>query len=171
MEYMLHDDSTSTTQADNEMQENGECESEFTSAENDSEPLVVERDSENIEVLNVCEFTPRLYLRRWAVLASYCFLTISNLSSWFAFSSISNILQRYYHINLIEVNWLAMSFSTVSIILMIPSYHLLERIGLGMVMVVAGFFNAFGCCIRYIGYSKPTTGYWFLLSGESFMSH
>ena len=102
------------------MQENANCESEFVSVENGTEPLAVTSDSENIEVLDVCEFTPRLYLRRWAVLASYCFLTISNLSSWFAFSSISNILQRYYHINLIEVNWLAMSFSTVSIILMIP---------------------------------------------------
>ena len=157
-----------TFETDNKIQHNGNCESEFTATTSNIEELDAVGETESLEALEVTTFTPKLYLRRWAVLASYCFLTISNLSSWFAFSAISNILQRFYDINLIQVNWLAISFSTVSIVLMIPSYHLLEKIGLDRIMVLAGFFNAFGCCVRYAGYSQPTVGYSFLLIGESF---
>ena len=160
-----------TFQTDNKIQHNGNCESEFTATTSNVEELDAVGETESLEALEVTTFMPKLYLRRWAVLASYCFLTISNLSSWFAFSAISNILQRFYDINLIQVNWLAISFSTVSIVLMIPSYHLLEKIGLDRIMVLAGFFNAFGCCVRYAGYSQPTVGYSFLLIGESFLSY
>lgn len=115
---------------------------------------------------DVISFTPKLGPRRWIVLASYCLLTISNLESWYAFSSISNIVQKYYEINLIQVNLLAMVFSITSILLMFPSYRLLEKNGLKQIMVMAGFFNAIGCCIRYTGYWVPNFGYHFLLIGK-----
>ena len=111
-------------------------------------------------------FTPVLFRQRWFVLAAYCLLTTSNLSSWYTFSSISNIVQRYYNINLVEVNRLTIAVSIVTIALMLPSYHMLEKTGLGMTMVLASCFNALGWCVRYIGYSIPVYGYWFLLTGE-----
>ena len=158
-----------TLQTDSEVQEDVECESlNNYEGRSETEESTDVKIVENVEEFEVIGFTPKVYLRRWAVLASYCLLTMSNLASWFSFSAISNILQRYYGINLIQVNWLAMTFSTVSILLMIPSYHLLERMGLGMTMVLAGFLNALGCCVKYAGYSKPTIGYLLLLIGEYF---
>jgi len=155
-----------TFQTDCEVQ-GVECESVKSFEErSETEESSNVRIIENMEQFEVIEFTPKVYLRRWAVLASYCLLTMSNLASWFSFSAISNIIQRYYGINLVQVNWLAMAFSTVSIFLMIPSYHLLERIGLGMIMILAGFLNALGCCVKYAGYSKPTIGYLLLLIGS-----
>lgn len=109
---------------------------------------------------------PVLCTRRWFVLAAYCLLTTSNLSSWYAFSAISNIMQRYYNINLVQVNWLAMAVSIVTLCYMLPSYYLLEKIGLAMTMVLAGFSNALGWTVRYTGYSVPVYGYWFLMIGK-----
>ena len=107
-----------------------------------------------------------LYKRRWFVLASYCFLTISNLATWFSFSSISNIMQKFYQINLVAVNWFAIVYSLVSVILMFPIAYILERTGLGLIMVFAAVFNAFGCCIVYIGYSLGSASYGFMLIGR-----
>ena len=119
---------------------------------------------------NEAEDTPKfeilLYKRRWFVLASYCFLTISNLATWFSFSSISNIMQKFYEINLVAVNWFAIVYSLVSVILMFPIAYILERTGLGLIMVFAAVFNAFGCCIVYIGYSLGSASYGIMLIGK-----
>eukprot|EP00112_Aurelia_sp_Birch-Aquarium-sp1_P004932 Seg1556.22 transcript_id=Seg1556.22/GoldUCD/mRNA.D3Y31 product="Feline leukemia virus subgroup C receptor-related protein 2" protein_id=Seg1556.22/GoldUCD/D3Y31 len=112
------------------------------------------------------KFTLRLYKRRWFVLASYCFLTISNLATWFSFSSISNIMQKYYKINLVAVNWFAIVYSLISVILMFPIAYLLKRTGLALIMVLAAVFNALGCSIVYIGYSLGSASYGFMLTGR-----
>ena len=112
-------------------------------------------------------FKPVLYTRRWFVLAAYCLLTTSNLSAWCAFSSISNIVQRYYSINLIQVNWLAIIVNLIALFLMLPANYYLKLKGLSMNIVLSSFFNAFGCCIRYTGYSfMAGSGYWFLFAGK-----
>ena len=112
-------------------------------------------------------FTPVVYTRRWFVLAAYCLLTTSNLSAWSAFSSISNIVQRYYSINLIQVNWLAIIGNLIAVVLMLPANYFLKLKGLSMNIVLSGFFNALGCCIKYTGYSfMAGSGYWFLFAGK-----
>ena len=112
-------------------------------------------------------FKPVLYTRRWFVLAAYCLLTISNFSSWYVFSSISNIAQRYYIINLMEVNWLAIIVNFVALSLMFPANYFLKLKDLAMIMVLSSFLNAFGCCIKYVGHSPPgASGYWFQFAGK-----
>lgn len=110
-------------------------------------------------------FSPVLYKRRWFVLAAHCFVTISNSSSWYAFSAISNIIQKYYNINLVKVNWLAIAFNLVAVIMMFLTHRMLETKGLKNTMVLSGFFNALGSCTRYMGY-MTSYGYWFLLAGR-----
>ena len=112
-------------------------------------------------------FKPVVYTRRWFVLAAYCFLTISNFSSWCSISSISNIAQRYYSISLMEVDWLAIIFSFVALGLIFPANYFLKHKGLAMIMVLSSFLNALGCCIKYVGHSSVgASAYWFQFAGK-----
>ena len=112
-------------------------------------------------------FKPVLYPRRWFVLAAYCFLTISNLSLWCMFSSISNIVQRYYSINLMEVNWLAIFESFVALSMYFPANYFLKHKGFAKIMALSASLNVLGCCIRYVSHSfAGASGYWFQFAGK-----
>ena len=158
----------SATRTDCGTEDDG-CNLLYAQGRGSSNECMIAKDTENMERSEDGIFTPRLYKRRWIILFGYCLLSTSNMSSWFAFSAISNIVQEYYHIDLVQVNWLAIVFSIVSIILMFPSQLVLEKNGLAIIMVLASFFNALGCCIRYSGYSLPKYGYSFLLLGKFFL--
>ncbi len=124
-------------------------------------PALLEGDDD----LKLSTAVPRLERRRWLILAAYCLLSTSNLSSWCAASSISNIMQKFYEKDLVAINWIAMSYSLISVFLMFPFSHLMHEKGLSTLMVAAGFFNAIGSSIKYIGSSNSDYGYWFFLGG------
>ncbi len=114
---------------------------------------------------NTVEPVIDLSCRRWLILAAYSSITVSNLSTNFATASISNILQKYYGKNSMAIDWLAIVYAFVSIMLMFPFSQLVDKMGLSSALVTAGFFNSLGSCIRYIGSFNRQYGYWFFFAG------
>ena len=110
--------------------------------------------------------------RRWFVLMAYFFLTFENFSTMYAFSSISNILQKYYDISMVQVNWLAMSKLITIVVLTLTMAQFAENKGLRCTMVMAGGFSVLGSMVQYFGFSIPGDGYYILLAGKlSSLSH
>ena len=124
-------------------------------------------DNQESEV-SISKFKPtyRLYSRRWFILVAYCLLTISALSQWFSFTAISNILQRYYRVNMIAINWFSMIYELLFIPFAIPFSFMLRKYGLGFTMVSAAFLNAMGAIIRYVG-GIQRDGFWYVFAGHS----
>lgn len=110
--------------------------------------------------------SPILTKQRWVILAAFSSLAISCLSSWYSFSSISNIIEKLYGQKLTVINWLALVNSISCILLMLPFSYICDRHGLSILLITAGFLNGLGCCVKYIGFSVSEYGFWFLLAGN-----
>ena len=105
--------------------------------------------------------------RRWLILGAYCLLTLSAGSSWLCFPAVSNIMQRYYKINVLSVNMLSIIFGIAIILASLPFAAILEKYGLSFTLKLSGLLNLIGAGVRYFG-SNPETGYWNLLIGNLF---
>ena len=105
--------------------------------------------------------------RRWLILGAYCLLTLSAGSSWLCFPAVSNIMQRYYKINVLSVNMLSIIFGIAIILASLPFAAILEKYGLSFTLKLSGLLNLIGAGVRYFG-SNPKTGYWNLLIGNLF---
>ena len=105
--------------------------------------------------------------RRWLILGAYCLLTLSAGSSWLCFPAVSNIMQRYYKINVLSVNMLSIVFGIAIILASLPFAAILEKYGLSFTLKLSGLLNLIGAGVRYFG-SNPETGYWNLLIGNLF---
>ena len=124
----------------------------------------------NRSSVSVAELDNHVYelaKRRWLILGAYCLLTLSAGSSWLCFPAVSNIMQRYYKINVLSVNMLSIIFGIAIILASLPFAAILEKYGLSFTLKLSGLLNLIGAGVRYFG-SNPETGYWNLLIGNLF---
>lgn len=105
--------------------------------------LLADMDSKN--------FT--LYKRRWLILAVFSLISMTNEIIWISLSSITSIVQEYYRVDSIAVNWLSMIYMLLYIFVIASSF-ILDKYGLRFTIIVGGMLNAIGSCFRAIGANR-----------------
>jgi hypothetical protein len=69
----------------------------------------------------------KVYKRRWLILLIFVLLCIVSTSQWTQYAIINNIVVRYYHVEIIYVEWTAIVFMAVYIPAIIPALMFLEK--------------------------------------------
>lgn len=90
----------------------------------------------------------KLYHSRWLMLFLFCAISASNASAWFQYSTISNIFMRFYSIDFLAIDWLAMIFPLTYIPLIVPVLWLLANRGIRDVILIGSAFNCIGAWIK-----------------------
>uniref|UniRef100_A0A915LB62 Uncharacterized protein n=1 Tax=Romanomermis culicivorax TaxID=13658 RepID=A0A915LB62_ROMCU len=71
--------------------------------------------------------TTRLYRKRWAILAIFCCLSMSNAFQWIQYAIITSILTKFYGVNELAINWTSMIYMLTYIPLIFPATFLLDK--------------------------------------------
>lgn len=98
----------------------------------------------------------KLYHRRWFMLFLFSFVSASNAFMWLQYGIISNIFMRFYNIDALAIDWLAMIYLLTYIPLILPILWFLDNRGIRDVVLVGSAFNCIGAWIK-IGSASPDT--------------
>ena len=108
--------------------------------------------------------TYKLYFRRWLILAVSSLSSMIKNVTWISLPSITSIVQKYYNVNPMFVEWLALIYSLELIFLLIPSSYFLNRFGLRLTLIIGTLANALGSCLRLVG--AGSDGFVFIFVGS-----
>ena len=108
----------------------------------------------------------KLYKRRWLILFLFCLVTMSNATLWIALSSMTNIVERYYRVESLFVDWLSMSFLVACAIFSLPASSFSYRFGLKATILMGASLDAVGACLRFSGANRD--GFKFVVVGTCF---
>ncbi|KAK6014049.1 hypothetical protein OSTOST_20602 [Ostertagia ostertagi] len=64
---------------------------------------------------------PRVYKKRWAILAMFISLSASNGAQWIMYSVIAQIVAEFYGVSFTAVDWTSMIYMATYIALFIPA--------------------------------------------------
>ena len=90
----------------------------------------------------------KIYRRRWLMLFIFSGLSASNAFMWLQYGIISNIFVRFYDIDMLAIDWLAMIYFLSYIPLIVPVLWLLDKRGMREVVLVGAAFNCIGAWIK-----------------------
>lgn len=92
--------------------------------------------------------TTRLYKRRWAIVFLFSAYSLSNAYQWIQYGIISNIIMKFYDVDLFAVDWLSMIYMLTYIPFIFPVTWLLDKKGLRVTALVANALNCAGTWIK-----------------------
>ncbi|XP_029705324.1 choline/ethanolamine transporter flvcr2b isoform X2 [Takifugu rubripes] len=96
----------------------------------------------------------KLYPSRWLMLWVFSAVSASNASMWIQYGIIGNIFMRFYGVDSLAVDWLAMIYLLTYIPLILPVLWLLTSRGIRDVVLVGAAFNCIGAWIK-VGSAAP----------------
>lgn len=109
---------------------------------------------------------PRVYMRRWFMLALFSICSMSNAFQWIHLNIIANIIMKYYNESLpgdtyqkqLAIDWLSMIYMLAYIPLIFPATWILDRKGLRIVGIAATFLNCLGAWLKCASVSPDRFG-------------
>ncbi|CAK6957080.1 feline leukemia virus subgroup C receptor-related protein 2 [Scomber scombrus] len=90
----------------------------------------------------------RLYKRRWAIVFLFSVYSLSNAYQWIQYGIISNIIMKFYNVELFAVDWLSMIYMLTYIPFIFPVTWLLDKKGLRVTALMANALNCAGTWIK-----------------------
>ena len=105
-----------------------------------------------------------LYKWRWLIMLGYCLISTGVAQSNVSFVAVSNILQKYYRINIFAVNILTLLYTATVLLFTFPFAFLLHRYELAVVMKLSAVLNVIGTVVRY--FAANQNGYIYLVTGS-----
>eukprot|EP00112_Aurelia_sp_Birch-Aquarium-sp1_P011234 Seg2363.3 transcript_id=Seg2363.3/GoldUCD/mRNA.D3Y31 product="Feline leukemia virus subgroup C receptor-related protein 2" protein_id=Seg2363.3/GoldUCD/D3Y31 len=104
-----------------------------------------------------------LYKRRWVILAVFSMISMMNQAIWISLSSVTIIVQEYYNVHSIAINWLAMLYMLLYIFVLASSF-ILDKYGLKITIIMGAMLSGIGSCFRAIGANRD--GFSFIVLGQ-----
>ena len=95
----------------------------------------------------------KLYRMRWAILAVFSLISMTNEVIWISLSSVTSIVQQYYRVSSIAINWLSLIYMVLYVFVVLSSF-ILDKYGLRFTIIVGALLNAIGSCFRAIGANR-----------------
>ena len=129
--------------------------------------LHITEDGIETDTLKMIETKYKLYKRRWLVIIVYCLLSIAVTPTSTCFTGISNILQKYYHVEARAIHMLLGVFGVAILIFNLPASYLLHKFELRFLLNLSAILNVVGAVIRYFA-DHQGFGYYLLLIGNFF---
>lgn len=114
--------------------------------------------------LGACAPTTRLYRRRWLMLLLFCTITLSNAYQWIQYSIISDIVMKFYMVEAVAVDMIAMIYMIVYVALIVPGSWLLDKKGMRATLLCASLFNCAGPWVK-VASARPDL-YWVAVLGQ-----
>ncbi|KAK5970504.1 MFS-type transporter [Trichostrongylus colubriformis] len=111
------------------------------------------------------DMEPRVYKKRWVMLAMFISLSASNGAQWIMYSVIAQIVADFYGVSFAAVDWTSMIYMATYIALFIPAAYLLDKYGLRLSLLLGATGNAVGAWIRM--FSTNPDGFWITFVGQS----
>lgn len=108
--------------------------------------------------------TTRLYRRRWLMLLLFSTVSMSNGYQWIQYGIISDIIMKFYMVEAVAVDMIAMIYMIVYILLIVPGSWLLEKKGMRVTLLWASLFNCAGAWIK-VASARPDL-YWVTVLGQ-----
>ena len=162
----------------------------YTMKENESEPLLVDKEILLLNEDKILTLQTHIYKRRWIVLLVFMYLSIMNNLTQYSFSPISRIVKDYYNVTDLDVNILALIFMVSGFsarffamwiidnkgrnyVPLLTTQNCLRNsnnyLGLGYGIFIAAVLNFIGGWVRYFPGSQDhqITSYYWLLAGQS----
>lgn len=111
-------------------------------------------------------FTPatRLYRKRWVMMILLSTLSLLNAYQWIQYSSINNIIAKFYTVGTAAVDWTSMMYMVAYVIFIFPGTWLLEKRGLRVGLLLASMLNCAGAWVK-VPSARPDL-YWVTLLGQ-----
>ncbi|XP_014275595.1 uncharacterized MFS-type transporter C09D4.1 isoform X2 [Halyomorpha halys] len=104
----------------------------------------------------------RIFKRRWIMLLLFCLSSALNACHWIQYSSIANVVMRYYDVSAIYVNWSSMIYMAVYVPLVFPATWLLERKGLRIAMISGVLIMTLGSWMKLLSLDRDKFSVGFL---------
>jgi len=95
----------------------------------------------------------QLYQKRWAILALFSLISMTNEVIWISLSSVTSIVEQYYRVDSIAINWLSLIYMVLYVFVVLSSY-ILDKYGLKFTIIIGALLNAIGSCLRAIGANR-----------------
>ncbi|CAH1392911.1 unnamed protein product [Nezara viridula] len=96
----------------------------------------------------------KTFKRRWIMLLLFCLSSALNAFHWIQYSSVANVVMRYYDVSAIYVNWSSMIFMAVYVPLVFPATWLLEKKGLRIAMIIGVLMSALGSWMKLLSLDR-----------------
>ncbi|CAH1392913.1 unnamed protein product [Nezara viridula] len=88
------------------------------------------------------------------MLLLFCLSSALNAFHWIQYSSVANVVMRYYDVSAIYVNWSSMIFMAVYVPLVFPATWLLEKKGLRIAMIIGVLMSALGSWMKLLSLDR-----------------
>ncbi|CAH0558762.1 unnamed protein product [Brassicogethes aeneus] len=130
---------------------------------------VSEKNVDNkIVINNLKEYDIQVYKRRWYILALFIWYSAINGLQWVEYSSITNIVVKYYNVSTITVDWTSIIYMALYPIFVIPASYVINKKGLRAAGLLGCLGTAFGTCIKIFSVQKDL--FWLVLLGQAIVS-
>ena len=83
----------------------------------------------------------------------FSLISMTNEVIWISLSSITSIVQEYYRVDSIAVNWLSLIYMLLYVFVVASSF-ILDKYGLRFTIIIGALLNAIGSCLRAIGANR-----------------
>lgn len=93
--------------------------------------------------------------RRWLMLSIFILFTFVNSLQWGQYIIISNLVQKYYNVIGVDVDWTMVVYMTAYIPLIFPGLWLLEKLGTRLCLIISCGGLCAGIWIKYYGSMSP----------------
>ncbi|XP_065341814.1 heme transporter FLVCR1 isoform X2 [Cloeon dipterum] len=108
------------------------------------------------------------YKRRWLVLALFVLYSASNAMQWIQYSIIANVVQRYYGVSFLAIDWTSMIFMITYIPLIFPGSWILTKKGLRFTTLLGALGTCLGAWVKV--FSVAPDRFWVSFGGQSIVA-
>lgn len=141
---------------------------ELSEQSNELAPKIVGRSDENLD--DGSERT-HAYRKRYFMLGLFCCHSAINSFQWIQYSSITNVIAKYYGASNMQVNLTSLIYMITYIPFIIQASLMLERVGLRKAVILGTCGTAFGSLIKWLLGGQPgMTAFWWMMLGQTIVA-
>ncbi|XP_066138274.1 uncharacterized MFS-type transporter C09D4.1-like [Euwallacea fornicatus] len=106
------------------------------------------------------------YKKRWYILLVFVYYTFINTIQMTAYSSITEIVARYYNVSHFSVNWTSLIYMVLYPVLVVPASYIIEKKGLRAACLFGCLGTAVGTGIKVFSIERDC--FWVVILGQTF---
>ncbi|XP_065350394.1 heme transporter FLVCR1-like isoform X2 [Cloeon dipterum] len=110
----------------------------------------------------------RVYKRRWLVLALYLGYVVISAFQWIQYAIITDVIETYYDVPSIAVNWTSMIFMLAFVVTIFPATWFYNKVGLRVALLMAMGGTCVGTWIKV--FSVRPDLFWVTMLGQTIVA-
>ncbi|KAF5299964.1 hypothetical protein FQA39_LY11337 [Lamprigera yunnana] len=107
----------------------------------------------------------KVYKRRWVMLCLYFLVSSITCLQWTQYSTIADVVVKYYNVSYEMVNWSSLIFLVVFIVFMFPGNYVLNVLGLRNFLLLTSCLQCAGCWLKVVAVNPNR--FWLVLDSSA----